>query len=707
MDEPADSSDPSSAQGSERGSRLDSWKEVAAYLNRDVRTVQRWEKMADLPVRRLQKSGLRAVFAYTKELDDWLQRQAGSPEIAEVAEVIPGATAETVMSQPGAEPPAAVATTTRWRLGMAGVAILMFLTAAIYLKSRAPADWGPLIARPITSDPGSERDPDISPDGKYVAYSYEAPNLSMRILVRLIEGSGNPRSITTAPANEWSPVWSPDGTKIAFLRGDPSGEVTLHLVAALGGEDRQVAAGIRPHARRRTQVVGHLLAWMPDGANVIVPDRTQPTQGSLFRINIETGERVQLTYPGEAQYDVEPSLSSDGGILLFNRIRGEYLSDVFIQKLDAQGRPDGRPRQLPPAGQWNGTPRLLEDRRELLVCAGSLPRLILWRQPLDGSGSPVSLGIIGDYAVQSAVHLRSGRMVSRTSRSQADILRYALRTKGAPSSAPVEPTLEGILESTFIDVNPVYSPDGSRIAFISDRKGRRQLWVSDQSGHNPTEWTQTFEVDAPPPAWSADGSKLLFTGEAPSGVSQLYVADQSTRTAVRISDNKLDHGRALFSHDGKYVYSGAADKSTYSIYRLPATPGAGPPEKVLSGYTNVCGVEPSGKGLYVTRPSARGQVELEFAPLPSGQVVHLATLNFANDAWVTPDGVYYLARRVDRPLAPVTLHFRTHAGSDKELQEYSRYPGRGLSISPDGRYAITTRVVPPISDLLLLETSRR
>jgi len=50
-----------SAQGaSERGLRLDSWKEIAAHLKRDVRTVQRWEKTASLPVRRLHKPGLRA-----------------------------------------------------------------------------------------------------------------------------------------------------------------------------------------------------------------------------------------------------------------------------------------------------------------------------------------------------------------------------------------------------------------------------------------------------------------------------------------------------------------------------------------------------------------------------------------------------------------------------------------------------------------------
>jgi hypothetical protein len=49
---------------------------------------------------------------------------------------------------------------------------------------------------------------------------------------------------------------------------------------------------------------------------------------------------------------------------------------------------------------------------------------------------------------------------------------------------------------------------------------------------------------------------------------------------------------------------------------------------------------------------------------------------------------------------------RTHDGVVTLLQEYTRPPGRGLSVSADGRYALTPRVVPPLSDLLLLETSR-
>jgi TolB-like protein/Flp pilus assembly protein TadD len=51
--------------------RFDSWKEIAAYLKREVRTVQRWEKTEGLPVRRHQHQKQGSVFAYKSELDAW------------------------------------------------------------------------------------------------------------------------------------------------------------------------------------------------------------------------------------------------------------------------------------------------------------------------------------------------------------------------------------------------------------------------------------------------------------------------------------------------------------------------------------------------------------------------------------------------------------------------------------------------------------
>jgi hypothetical protein len=53
--------------------RLDSWKEIARYLNRDLSTVRRWEKEKALPVHRVPGGTRHAVFAYTEEIDAWMQ----------------------------------------------------------------------------------------------------------------------------------------------------------------------------------------------------------------------------------------------------------------------------------------------------------------------------------------------------------------------------------------------------------------------------------------------------------------------------------------------------------------------------------------------------------------------------------------------------------------------------------------------------------
>src|SRR5580704_6588460 len=58
--------------------RLESWKEIAAYLGRDLRTVMRWEKERALPVRRYPGGGHAGVYAYRSEIDNWLNHSAGA-----------------------------------------------------------------------------------------------------------------------------------------------------------------------------------------------------------------------------------------------------------------------------------------------------------------------------------------------------------------------------------------------------------------------------------------------------------------------------------------------------------------------------------------------------------------------------------------------------------------------------------------------------
>lgn len=66
---------PAASAETSGGDRLESWKEIAAYLKREVRTVQRWEKIAGLPVHRLRIDKLGSVYAYKFELDAWREQR--------------------------------------------------------------------------------------------------------------------------------------------------------------------------------------------------------------------------------------------------------------------------------------------------------------------------------------------------------------------------------------------------------------------------------------------------------------------------------------------------------------------------------------------------------------------------------------------------------------------------------------------------------
>ena len=65
--------DTGNQDGNRQSNTLQSWKEIARYLGRGVRTAQRWEQKAGLPVRRPQPGDRSPVFAFPDEIDAWLR----------------------------------------------------------------------------------------------------------------------------------------------------------------------------------------------------------------------------------------------------------------------------------------------------------------------------------------------------------------------------------------------------------------------------------------------------------------------------------------------------------------------------------------------------------------------------------------------------------------------------------------------------------
>ena len=100
---------------------------------------------------------------------------------------------------------------------------------------------------PLTTDPGIEQEPSLSPDGSQVAYSWNGPDqANFDIYVKTTKAgaavAAAPLRLTRDPADDTNPVWSPDGSSIAFLRkSDVGNQFGLMLMPALGGRERKLA----------------------------------------------------------------------------------------------------------------------------------------------------------------------------------------------------------------------------------------------------------------------------------------------------------------------------------------------------------------------------------------------------------------------------------------------------------------------------------
>ena len=128
MGEPSPGTSPPSMRLPE--DRLDSWKEIAFYLSRDVTTVQRWEKREGMPVHRHQHDRMGSVYAFSSELDAWVQSRRLRLEEEEKER-----RAETQLDVDGDHAPRRIPRAGRW-LVLAGVVVLALIAVA-YLMARS------------------------------------------------------------------------------------------------------------------------------------------------------------------------------------------------------------------------------------------------------------------------------------------------------------------------------------------------------------------------------------------------------------------------------------------------------------------------------------------------------------------------------------------------------------------------------------------
>ena len=106
-----------------------------------------------------------------------------------------------------------------------------------------------------------------------------------------------------------------------------------------------------------------------------------------------------------------------------------------------------------------------------------------------------------------------------------------------------------LTDNLFADYDPAWSPDGSRIAFSSNRHGNMEIYVMDADGSNPIRITNHAYVDRSPD-WSPDGSKIVFTSDR-EGNFEIYVGvlgEPNTGpvvTSVEVTPSRVPQGETI------------------------------------------------------------------------------------------------------------------------------------------------------------------
>jgi serine/threonine protein kinase len=292
----------------------------------------------------------------------------------------------------------------RW-FWFAGLAVILTLAglAAWVIRSPGPLAQMALRIRPLTSYPGSERNPSFSPDGTQVVFSWDGVSQdNTDIYVKLIASESQVR-LTNPPSEDFSPVWSPDGRWIAFLRRESPERVLLLLIPPIGGREKQLG-------EIRSSSLGwapRSLAWSPDSQWVVAPSGGFPGEPlGLHAFSLESGEKHRLTTsPKSPLGDLTPAFSPDGKTLVFARFTATgVVSELYLLSLSRDLTPTGEPVRLTFENRRTFAPTWSSDGSQIVFVSGRLHHPSLYR--LSFPGVTRLTGILFVAASQQQVRCR-------------------------------------------------------------------------------------------------------------------------------------------------------------------------------------------------------------------------------------------------------------------------------------------------------------
>ena len=433
------------------------------------------------------------------------------------------------------------------------------------------------VVTPPTTSPASFA---LSPDGRQLAFVANGENGSQLWVRPLGQVEAWPLAGTEGAA---FPFWAPDSSAIAFFA-----DGLLKRVSVTGGQPVVVADA--PSARGG--------AWGADGVILFAPDVT----GGLFRVDAGGGDTpVPVTALTSGQNSHRwPRFLPDGLRFLFEVLSTVGVPDgVYLGSLDGsqpmriadgdthaafvqpghllvvaqgallaypfdveRGTMTGDPMTVAePAGfQANGLGAFSVSRTGLLAyrSLGESPRELVW---FDRTG--VRVGSVGnvDGGVPTSVALApdGGRVaVDRLLQGNIDIWLYD-SARG----------LSRATDNPAIDMRPVWSADGERIVFASNRNGSFDLYIKSAAVSGDERPLLVTPQNLWPQDWSRDGRYLLYTEEAANFAADLWALPLNEEVPVAVAQTEFDEVQGKFSPDGRWIAYASNRTRVYEIWVQP------------------------------------------------------------------------------------------------------------------------------------------
>jgi Tol biopolymer transport system component/DNA-binding winged helix-turn-helix (wHTH) protein len=423
--------------------------------------------------------------------------------------------------------------------------------------------------------------PVFSPDGEKIAFRLEDDS-------ELGKGSGHPPGIyvsdlgsgeliqLTTEEQNGNPTWSPDGESLAFVRTKQE-DRGIYRVSAKGGEVRRFMA-VDGHSSQTD------LAWSPDGKYIAFTSASPNGSAPLFAFSIATNDVRPLTDPVGKDQDWGPAYSPDGSRIAFVRRRiADLAENIFVASL--QG---GAAQQLTfGGGAIESPPTWTSDGKWVVYTTTQSGEARLWKVPSAG-GPEETLPGIGAPSLHPSIPREVGTLLAYQSvLGDSSIWRLNVSQVSASEAGLV------VISAAGSNEGPRLSPNGRKLAFMSNRGGSMEIWISDPDGSYPLKLTNLDGCGSP--QWSPDSRSIAFDS-VHGGRPGVYAVNLDGGEPRVVAEGGSQNMVPSWSHDGRWIYFASDRGGQDHIWKVRSTGGEAVRVTQHEGFAPL--ESPDGKTLY-------------------------------------------------------------------------------------------------------------